>query len=78
MRSLSQHGIGLLVPQQPELGSVGPLWLFNPTRSCWHVKLAKVVYTLPQEASSWAIGCSFVQPLESHDLQDMVREANRA
>lgn len=72
VRSLSQHGIGLVLPHQPEPGTVGPLWLFNPARSCWHIKLAKVIYTLPRDATLWSIGCSFVQPLEAHDLQDMI------
>jgi hypothetical protein len=73
--SLSLHGIGLVLPQEPEPGSVRPLWLYNPARSCWHIKLAKVVYTIPRGENHWAIGCSFVQPLANHDLQDMIATA---
>jgi hypothetical protein len=75
VRSLSKHGVGLVLPHQPEPGTVGPLWIFNPARSCWHIKLAKVIYTLQRDAALWAIGCSFIQPLASHDLQDMVAQA---
>lgn len=78
VNSLSHHGIGLVLQDQPELGAVRPLWLFNPARSCWHVKLAKVIYTMPRDATRWAIGCSFVQPLAAHDLLDMVAQASKA
>jgi hypothetical protein len=73
VRNISLGGIGLVVDQDdiPQ-GDRVIIQLYNSARSCWHLKLARVVYALPGNDESWTVGCSFVEPLDQEDYQGLI------
>jgi hypothetical protein len=77
VRNISLGGIGLVVDQD-DIAQADRLivQLYNTARSCWHLKLAKVVYALPRNDEAWTIGCSFVEPLDQGDYQGLIARAS--
>jgi hypothetical protein len=73
VRNISLGGIGLVV-NQDDIAQADRVivQLYNSARSCWHLKLAKVVYALSRDEASWAVGCSFVEPLDQGDYEGLI------
>ena len=77
VRNISLGGIGLVV-NQDDIAQADRLivQVYNSARSCWHLKLAKVVYAFPRNDESWTVGCSFVEPLDQGDYQGLIARAS--
>ena len=78
VRNLSLGGIGLVVEQDGIAeGEQLAVQLYNGARSCWHLKLAVVVYALPGNDESWIVGCSFAEPLDQGAYEGMIAGASQ-
>ena len=78
VRNISLGGIGLVVNQDSIAEDDRVIvQLYNSARSCWHLKLARVVYALPRNDDSWTVGCSFAEPFEQGDYQGLIAGASK-
>src|SRR5438128_11892655 len=57
IRNLSECGIGLLLSQQLEPGTLLALELQNPSANLCRTLLAVVVYSEPDTQGDWLVGC---------------------
>jgi c-di-GMP-binding flagellar brake protein YcgR len=69
--NISASGIGLLVGQPIEMGSLLNLELQQANGPQTRTILACVVHT-NQETGGWALGCNFIRQLSEEDLQALV------
>ena len=78
VRNISLGGIGLVVEQDGIAeGEQLAVHLYNGARSCWHLKLAVVVYALPGNDESWIVGCSFMEPLDQGAYEGVIAGASQ-
>src|SRR5262245_23665706 len=68
---LSFRGIGLILPERLELGTVLALQLphVRPELTCIH--LARVVHARRNQEWGWSHGCRLYRPLEEEELADL-------
>jgi hypothetical protein len=69
IRNLSECGIGLVLNEAPEPGSLLALELENPAQQLCRTLLAVVIYAKPDLEGYWLIGCQFASLLTKEELQ---------
>jgi hypothetical protein len=69
VRDLSTLGVGLVVSQQLEPGTLLEIDLETPSGRQVRTPLARVVHVEEEGDGSWAVGCAFTAELSSADLR---------
>jgi hypothetical protein len=69
IRNVSREGVGLLLDQELEPGTVLKVELAGADEAVMTVVLACVVYASPVKRGQWLHGCAFVSELSDAELQ---------
>src|SRR5262245_59255682 len=72
IQDLSAAGVGLLVINELEPGTVVDVVLVRANEDSAQLFQAKVVHCRPQAGGGWLLGCSFITPLREQDLRDFI------
>jgi hypothetical protein len=70
--NISASGIGLLVDQAVETGTLLSLELCSASGDAFQAILACVVHATPQGEGQWALGCNFIRELTVAELQALL------
>lgn len=77
VRDLSTLGIGLLLPERPELTALLEIELVNRNGVLVRPLLARVVYIEEESGGVWHVGCAYVTELNDEELRDFQARAVR-
>ena len=66
--NVSANGVGLLVDEEIENGTLLNIELQNESGQAAQSILACVVHVLPKDDGRWALGCNFIRELSENDL----------
>jgi hypothetical protein len=72
VHNLSASGVGLLVSQHLEPGTLLMLELRNTRQRLTLVLVARVIHSTPQPDGSWLGGCVFAEKIDGADLQALM------
>src|SRR5438132_1598293 len=72
VRNVSRGGIGLLVEQAVEIGSLVNLELRKTAGDAARTILACVVHVVAHPDEQWTLGCNFIRELSDADLRALL------
>jgi hypothetical protein len=72
VHDLSTVGIGVVLEQPVEPGTVVSVELPNRTWNCCHLKLLRVVHVTPQPDNRWLVGSTFLHRLTDDEFRALV------
>lgn len=71
VRDISPGGVGLVLKERFEPGTMLSIELQSTRAHCCHLLLARVVNARHQAGLGWVVGCEFAVPLSEEELRDL-------
>lgn len=69
---LSKGGAGLLLPRSLKIGQIITLQIVSPAQGDRREFAARIAHATQQRSGEWMIGCEFLSPLSTDQLDDLL------